>query len=214
MHHHGNLLQKCLAIHFWDFLSVFSPYCSTTYRKQGKICRAKLSHFSRFFGVLRKLFREYKCISLIILKIIMSTYGQGNVKIFPQKLRWHWNCEYLAQQIFPRLQNQMLFASQYTHTVYAKKNTAINCTALSMLYHFDVHKCNTTSYFIIKQVVKLHGFTWRQYWCTASIICGIYKTTCAYIAYNVCKHFLSLSNTKQSHYTKIFHWIVKSTNYM
>ena len=33
----------------------------------------------------------------------MSTYGQDNAKVFLWKLWWHWNHEYLAQQILPRL---------------------------------------------------------------------------------------------------------------
>ena len=37
------------------------------YCKWEKICWAKLSCFSRFSGVPRKFFREYKCLSLIIL---------------------------------------------------------------------------------------------------------------------------------------------------
>ena len=81
------------------------------YRKQRKIRWAKLLHFSRFSGVLRKLFREYKCLSLIILnnEYLCTAYGQGNTKIFPQKLQWHWNHEYLAQRIFPRLQYKLTF---------------------------------------------------------------------------------------------------------
>ena len=31
------------------------------------------------------------------------TSGQGNAKVFPQKLQWSQNHEYLAQRIFPRL---------------------------------------------------------------------------------------------------------------
>ena len=53
---------------------VVSPLVSKpakhVYRKWGKIHWAKLSRFS---GVLRKFFRDYKCLSLIIL--IMCNYG-------------------------------------------------------------------------------------------------------------------------------------------
>ena len=37
----------------------------------------------------------------------MSTYGQRNAKVFPWKLWWHWNREYLTQQIFPCLWYKM-----------------------------------------------------------------------------------------------------------
>ena len=71
-------------------------------------------------------------------------------------------------------------------TLYAKKNTVTDvfyCIALSMLCHFDVHKHNTTSDFIIKQAIiyKLHCFTWRQHWHIAPIICGIYKNHVVFI---------------------------------
>ena len=58
------------------------------YRKRGKINWAKLSRFSWFSGVPRKFFCECKCLSLIILnnEYLCTAYGQGNVKIFPQKL--------------------------------------------------------------------------------------------------------------------------------
>ena len=58
------------------------------YRKRGMICWTKLSRFSE---VPQKLFCEYKCLSLIILnnEYLCTAYGQGNTKIFPQKLRWH-----------------------------------------------------------------------------------------------------------------------------
>ena len=58
------------------------------YRKQGKICWAKLSRFRQFSGVPQKFFHEYKCLSLIILnnEYLCTAYGQGNTKIFPQKL--------------------------------------------------------------------------------------------------------------------------------
>ena len=50
---------------------IYNPLCIsrlvTTYRKQGKICWAKLLHFSFFLGVTRKFFREYKHLSLIVL---------------------------------------------------------------------------------------------------------------------------------------------------
>ena len=39
----------------------------TMYRNQGKIFWAKLLHFSWFLGVMQKFFREYKCLSLIVL---------------------------------------------------------------------------------------------------------------------------------------------------
>ena len=72
------------------------------YRKRGKIRWAKLSRFS---GVPRKFFRKYKCLSSITLnnEYLCTAYGQGNAKIFPRKLLWCWNREYLAQLIFPRL---------------------------------------------------------------------------------------------------------------
>ena len=75
------------------------------YRKRGKIRWAKLLCFSRFSAVPWNFFHEYKRLSLIILnnEYLCTAYGQGNVKIFPRKLRWCWNSEYLAQQIFPRL---------------------------------------------------------------------------------------------------------------
>ena len=62
----------------------------TVYHKRGKICWAKLSRFSRFSGVPQKVFREYKCLSLIILnnEYLCTAFGQGNTKIFPRKLRW------------------------------------------------------------------------------------------------------------------------------
>ena len=37
------------------------------YRKWGKICWAKILYFSRFSGVSRKFFHEYKCLSLIVV---------------------------------------------------------------------------------------------------------------------------------------------------
>ena len=75
------------------------------YCKRGKICWAKLLRFSRFSGVPRKFLHEYRCLSLIILnnEYLRTAYGQGNAKIFPWKVQWHWNCEYLAQRIFPCL---------------------------------------------------------------------------------------------------------------
>ena len=48
-----------------SFKFLFTPSCM--YCKQGKIRWTKLSHFSRSSGVLQKFFREYKCLSLIIL---------------------------------------------------------------------------------------------------------------------------------------------------
>ena len=59
--------------------------CMCIYCKSGKIRWAKLSRFSRFSEVPRKFFHEYKCLSLIILnnEYLCTTYGQGNVKIFP-----------------------------------------------------------------------------------------------------------------------------------
>ena len=78
----------------------------TVYHKRGKICWAKVSRFSQFSGVPQKVFREYKYLSLIILnnEYLCTAFGQGNTKIFPRKLRWRWNSEYLAQRIFPHLQ--------------------------------------------------------------------------------------------------------------
>ena len=48
----------------------------------------------------------------------MSTYGQDNVKIFPQKLWWRWNHEYLGQRIFPVygifISSETLFTFMFT----------------------------------------------------------------------------------------------------
>ena len=56
------------------------------YRKRGKICWAKLSHFSWFSGVLRKFFREYKCLSLITLNN-ESTYALLMAKVTQKYFR-------------------------------------------------------------------------------------------------------------------------------
>ena len=62
----------------------------------------------------------------------MSTYGQGNVKIYPRKLRWRWNCEYLAQRIFPSLQYAFLFTVLW----YSKPNKSKNYTGISFIIWF------------------------------------------------------------------------------
>ena len=67
-----------------------------------KIHWAKLFAFFMVFKSAVKVSQDYKHLSLITLKI-MSTFGQGNVKVFPQKLQWGWNRECLAQQFFPHL---------------------------------------------------------------------------------------------------------------
>ena len=55
-------MTTTLMIHKYDWA------CETrAYRKQGKIHCAKLSCFSQFSGVLQKFFREYKCLSLLVL---------------------------------------------------------------------------------------------------------------------------------------------------
>ena len=76
------------------------------YRKRRKICWTKLSHFYGFQEYCESFSMNIaKCLSLIILnnEYLCAAYGQGNVKIFSRKLWWHWNSEYLAQQIFPHL---------------------------------------------------------------------------------------------------------------
>ena len=83
-----------------------------------------------------------------------------------------------------------------------------------------------TSKLIIKQVIKLRGFAWEQYWHIAPLNLWylqkpvfinfhywILINICTCIAHNVSKHFLSLNYAKLSQYT-IFHWIMKSTNYI
>ena len=52
------------------------------YCKPGKIHCAKLLRFSWLSGVPWKFFREYKCLSLIVLKLIISTYDQETRKYF------------------------------------------------------------------------------------------------------------------------------------
>ena len=80
---------------------------SDAYRKHGKIHWANLSWFSRFPRVVPAVppnfTYEYKHLSLIILtcnKHFDSNAGQGNIKVFPWKFQWGWNCKYLAQRIF------------------------------------------------------------------------------------------------------------------
>ena len=56
-------LLNCMSICLYVYLYM----CICIYRKWENIRWAKLSCFSRFSGVPRKVFHEYKCISLIIL---------------------------------------------------------------------------------------------------------------------------------------------------
>ena len=81
-----NLLGRNWLEHLildWKALAALVNYC-----KRGKICWAKHLRFSRFSGVPRKFFREYKCLFLIILnnEYLCTDYSQGNAKIFLRKL--------------------------------------------------------------------------------------------------------------------------------
>ena len=71
------------------------------YCKRGKIHWAKLLRFSWFSRVPRKLFREYKPLSLIILN--NKYFWQRQCKVFPQNFDEVETAKRLAQQIFPRL---------------------------------------------------------------------------------------------------------------
>ena len=57
------------------------------------------------FRSTTKVFREYNCLSLIILnnEYLCTTYGQGNAKLFPRKLRWRWNWEYSPANLSPSM---------------------------------------------------------------------------------------------------------------
>ena len=55
-----------------------------------------------------------------------------------------------------------LFTNQYWCCMWRKMSLTFvhYCTLLSMAHHFDAHNCNTCgSHFVIKQAVKLNGFT-------------------------------------------------------
>ena len=56
-----------IAILHNDVATSIMTLFTELYCKWGKICWAKLSHFLQFSGVQQKIFREYKCLSLIIL---------------------------------------------------------------------------------------------------------------------------------------------------
>ena len=76
------------------------------------------------------------------------------------------------------------------------RKTSLNlvhyCTLLPMAHHFDVHNNNLASYFIIKQAVKLYGFTSKQYWRTTSL--------------NTCKNWIFLWLLVK-HYVSINLWL-------
>ena len=81
-----NKMHVCVCV--LQCVYVYVPCITLTsllsYRKRGKICWAKLSRFSRFSGVPRKFFHEYKCLSLILNnEYLCTTYDQGNAKMFP-----------------------------------------------------------------------------------------------------------------------------------
>ena len=59
--------------------------------------------FSQFSRVPWEFFREFKCLSLIVLNN-GHLWPRQHESIF-WKLWWRWNCEYLAQRIFLRLQH-------------------------------------------------------------------------------------------------------------
>ena len=60
---------------------------------------------------------------------------------------------------------QMLFATRWEKVATAHTLLYV----LSTFHHFDVSYCNTSSDFVIKPVVKLNGFAWKQYQCTAPL---------------------------------------------
>ena len=144
------------------------------YRKRGKIHWAKLSRFSQFLGVPWKFFREYKCLSLIN-EYLCTAYGQGNTKIFPQKLWWCWNREYLAQRIFPRLRH-------------AKTKTNIHIQSFGMIYQNHTNIIMCTFGRITKTKIKLNFIPKNN-----TRICVYVVMLSSSVLYNA-HHVQSLSN--------------------
>ena len=101
------------------------------YRERGKIHWAKLLCFSWFSRIPRKLFHEYKLLSLIILNNKYCWPRQ--CKVFLQKLRWGWNREHLAQRIFP---HQCMFHGGHSFQVvcilHCTNHTSIQTLVLSI----------------------------------------------------------------------------------
>ena len=87
-----------------------------------------------------------------------------------------------------------LLTNQYWRCM--PRKTSLNlvhyCTLLSMAHHFDVHNNNFASYFIIKQAVKLDGFTSKQYRRTTPL--------------NTCKNWIFLWLLVK-HYVSINLWL-------
>ena len=71
------------------------------YRKRRRIRWAKLLRFSWFQEYLESFSMKVFLFNFINNEYLCTAYGQGNAKIFLQKLWWHWNRKHLAQCIFP-----------------------------------------------------------------------------------------------------------------
>ena len=112
--------------HVWQYLY---------YRKWGKICWAKLSHFSEFSGVPRQFFCEYKRLSLIVLNNEHQWPKQcKSISVETLIVLKQW---LLVQWIFPRL--RYILKTSWFQLVYMYLCSSIKCEYFYAFKCFQAH---------------------------------------------------------------------------